>query len=148
MKVWGGRDFNGWEHTFSPGEYTSVDLEYKGLKCDDVSSLEVIGEFCEAVVFEYGDFNKLHPGWSANFTQGRYAAQDLVSRGAKNNDISSFRLVSNVPKPKPERHSVDDIARPGRDVVTKAVNPETWRSAAPPSAVALWFALLAWRAAL
>mmetsp|Transcript_102179 Transcript_102179/g.234132 ORF Transcript_102179/g.234132 Transcript_102179/m.234132 type:complete len:500 (+) Transcript_102179:84-1583(+) len=92
MTVWGGKGFNGWERSFPVGEYSSAELEYQGVKCDDVSSLQVVGDFCEAVTYEFGDFNKLHPGWSAVFHQGRYDAHEIESAGAKNNDISSFKV--------------------------------------------------------
>mmetsp|Transcript_87272 Transcript_87272/g.199227 ORF Transcript_87272/g.199227 Transcript_87272/m.199227 type:complete len:422 (+) Transcript_87272:94-1359(+) len=32
VTIWGGRDFNGWEHTFEPGEYSAAELEYRGVK--------------------------------------------------------------------------------------------------------------------
>mmetsp|Transcript_102181 Transcript_102181/g.234149 ORF Transcript_102181/g.234149 Transcript_102181/m.234149 type:complete len:496 (+) Transcript_102181:84-1571(+) len=92
MTVWGGKGFNGWERSFPVGEYSSAELEYQGVKCDDVSSLQVVGDFCESVTYEFGDFNKLHPGWSAVFHQGRYDAHEIESAGAKNNDISSFKV--------------------------------------------------------
>jgi hypothetical protein len=67
-------------------------LEFQGVRCDDVSSLEVVGDFCETVTYEFGDFNRLHTGWSATFRQGKYDAHEIESAGAKNNDISSFKV--------------------------------------------------------
>jgi hypothetical protein len=126
MTVWGGEEFSGWQHTFRPGNYSGVELEYNGLKCDDVSSVEIVGEFCEATVFEYGDFNKLHPGWSTKLTQGKYTADQLISKGAKNNDISSFRLVHlGQQAPKHDTTKKVNATNPVR-VVTQDV----WRSSA------------------
>mmetsp|Transcript_2752 Transcript_2752/g.6262 ORF Transcript_2752/g.6262 Transcript_2752/m.6262 type:complete len:531 (+) Transcript_2752:79-1671(+) len=92
MTVWGGHDFSGWERTFPVGNYSAAELEYLGVKCDDISSLEVLGPDCEAHTFEYGDFNQLHGGWDAKFQEGKYGREDIVSHGAKNNDISSFKV--------------------------------------------------------
>mmetsp|Transcript_5075 Transcript_5075/g.12507 ORF Transcript_5075/g.12507 Transcript_5075/m.12507 type:complete len:376 (+) Transcript_5075:557-1684(+) len=92
VTIWGGRDFNGWEKTFGIGNYSAAELEYQGVKCDDVSSLEVIGDFCEMKSYEFGDFNKLHNGWIATFRQGKYDVKEIESAGARNNDISSFRV--------------------------------------------------------
>mmetsp|Transcript_3274 Transcript_3274/g.7844 ORF Transcript_3274/g.7844 Transcript_3274/m.7844 type:complete len:543 (-) Transcript_3274:122-1750(-) len=92
VTIYGGKGFTGWEKSFSPGEYSSVELEYLGVKCDDISSLEVYGEYCHMHAFEYGDFNKVHDGFDVIFDEGRHDHDDLVSAGAKNNDISSFKV--------------------------------------------------------
>jgi hypothetical protein len=92
VTMWGGRAFDGWEHTFSIGDYNSAELEFRGLKCDDISSLEVVGDFCMLTGYEYGDFNRIHAGWEANFTQGKYDVHDMESRGAMNNDMSSLKV--------------------------------------------------------
>jgi hypothetical protein len=93
VTIWGGRDFNGWEQTFEPGSYSAVELEYRGVKCDDISSLEVVGDFCKMTAFEFGDFNVAHDGWVAKFGQGKYDSVGIEAAGAKNNDISSFKIV-------------------------------------------------------
>jgi len=92
VTIWGGKTFEGWEHSFGPGDYTSVELEYRGLKCDDISSLEVFGDYCEMKAYEYGDFNNEHSGWTAKFRHGKYDVAGLEAAGAKNNDISSFKV--------------------------------------------------------
>eukprot|EP00451_Oxyrrhis_marina_P003289 CAMPEP_0204274388 /NCGR_PEP_ID=MMETSP0468-20130131/25157_1 /ASSEMBLY_ACC=CAM_ASM_000383 /TAXON_ID=2969 /ORGANISM="Oxyrrhis marina" /LENGTH=567 /DNA_ID=CAMNT_0051250591 /DNA_START=123 /DNA_END=1826 /DNA_ORIENTATION=+ len=92
VTIWGGKTFEGWEHSFGPGDYTSVELEYRGLKCDDISSLEVFGDYCEMKAYEYGDFNVEHSGWTAKFGHGKYDVAGLEAAGAKNNDISSFKV--------------------------------------------------------
>mmetsp|Transcript_1417 Transcript_1417/g.2999 ORF Transcript_1417/g.2999 Transcript_1417/m.2999 type:complete len:515 (+) Transcript_1417:133-1677(+) len=92
VTLWGGSGFSGWTKTFSPGDYSAPELEYRGVKCDDISSVEVVGDYCKLTAYEFGDFNKAHPGWSAVFTMGKYSSQDFVAAGAKNNDISSFKL--------------------------------------------------------
>jgi len=97
VTMWGGKGFDGWEHVFEAGEYSSTELEYRGLKCDDISSMEVVGDYCHVKVFEYGDFNTIHPGWNATFPMGKYTAGDLESRGAKNNDISAFKIWRDTP---------------------------------------------------
>jgi hypothetical protein len=65
-------------------------MELKGAKCDDISSIKVTGLFCHATAFEFGDFNKAHHGWKAEFGVGAYKNKDMVSRGAKDNDVSSM----------------------------------------------------------
>jgi hypothetical protein len=83
---------------FEPGNFTGPELEYRGVKCDDISSLEVVGDFCKLEAFEFGDFNKEHSGWKAEFLMGKYDATQLAPQGAKNDDISSFKLIR-LPKP-------------------------------------------------
>mmetsp|Transcript_32092 Transcript_32092/g.78341 ORF Transcript_32092/g.78341 Transcript_32092/m.78341 type:complete len:531 (+) Transcript_32092:97-1689(+) len=98
VTMWGGKTFDGWEHTFTIGEYNSAELEFRGLKCDDVSSLEVVGDFCEMVGYEFGDFNKIHNGWEAKFTQGKYDVNEMEAHGARNNDMSSLKVYSTKKK--------------------------------------------------
>lgn len=95
--VYGGPSFDGWSLSFGPGDYTVSDMEVKGAKCDDVSSLKVNGLFCEAHVFEYGDFNVQHKGWQAVFKHGQYDRQGLLTGGAKDNDISSMKVKQTMP---------------------------------------------------
>mmetsp|Transcript_102271 Transcript_102271/g.234495 ORF Transcript_102271/g.234495 Transcript_102271/m.234495 type:complete len:545 (-) Transcript_102271:95-1729(-) len=92
VTIWGSKNFGGWEHTFEVGEYNSAELEYLGVKCDDISSLEVFGYSCEMHAFEYGDFNKAHGGWEAKFRHGKHDAHQIEQAGAKNNDISAFKV--------------------------------------------------------
>mmetsp|Transcript_1416 Transcript_1416/g.2993 ORF Transcript_1416/g.2993 Transcript_1416/m.2993 type:complete len:575 (+) Transcript_1416:133-1857(+) len=137
VTVWGGRAFDGWEHSFGPGEYSSVDLEYKGLKCDDVSSLEVVGDYCEMTVYQFGDFNKLHKGWTAEFKMGKYDVHDLEAQGARNNDISSFKIVRKVPE-KPHRHAHEKHVKQHQNSTPawqKALTPERSHSGVAGTAV-------------
>lgn len=84
---------NSWMHEFNEGEYSAAELEFQGVKCDDISSMEVIGFHCKVTVYEYGDFNEEHRGFKATFPEGQYSRDDLVSGGAANNDISSFKVI-------------------------------------------------------
>jgi len=88
--VFGGPNFDGWSLTFEPGKYSNSDMELKGAKCDDISSVKVFGDFCHMTAFEFGDFNKKHHGWQAEFGSGAFTNKDLLARGAKDNDISSL----------------------------------------------------------
>lgn len=99
VTVYGGPNFDGWHFSFGPGEYSSVDLEHAGVKCDDISSLEVVGEYCSTVGYQYGDFNKAHDGWRAEFKQGQHTASDIELAGGKDNDMSSFK-VAQAQRPK------------------------------------------------
>eukprot|EP00451_Oxyrrhis_marina_P038732 CAMPEP_0204386000 /NCGR_PEP_ID=MMETSP0469-20131031/58097_1 /ASSEMBLY_ACC=CAM_ASM_000384 /TAXON_ID=2969 /ORGANISM="Oxyrrhis marina" /LENGTH=530 /DNA_ID=CAMNT_0051379123 /DNA_START=41 /DNA_END=1633 /DNA_ORIENTATION=- len=92
--VFGGPNFDGWSLELPQGDYTSSDLELKGAKCDDISSLKIFGVFCHAVGYQYGDFNKQHDGWKADFPYGEYKTKDMVQRGARDNDISSIKVFS------------------------------------------------------
>jgi len=92
--VFGGPNFDGWSLELPKGDYTSSDLELKGAKCDDISSLKVFGVFCHAMGYQYGDFNKQHDGWKADFPYGEYKTKDMVQRGARDNDISSIKVFS------------------------------------------------------
>jgi len=92
VTIWGGKDFNGWEHSFEVGEYNSAELEYRGVKCDDISSLEVVGQYCTMKAYRFGDFNQAHEGWTATFQHGRHDKHDIEAAGARNNDISSFKV--------------------------------------------------------
>jgi len=91
--VFGGPNFDGWSLEFTPGEYTVSDMEVKGAKCDDISSMKVLGYYCKTTVYEFGDFNGQHKGWMADFGPGSYTRQQLVDGGAKDNDISSLKVV-------------------------------------------------------
>jgi len=88
--VFGGPNFDGWSLAFGPGKWTNADMELKGAKCDDISSIKVTGVFCHATAFEFGDFNKAHHGWKAEFSVGEYNTKAMVGLGAKDNDISSL----------------------------------------------------------
>mmetsp|Transcript_23752 Transcript_23752/g.53862 ORF Transcript_23752/g.53862 Transcript_23752/m.53862 type:complete len:383 (+) Transcript_23752:549-1697(+) len=90
--VFGGPNFDGWSLEFGPGEYTVADMEAKGAKCDDISSMKVYGLFCRVAVFQFGDFNGAYSGWQANFGPGFYDREKLVDGGARDNDISSLRV--------------------------------------------------------
>mmetsp|Transcript_2981 Transcript_2981/g.7074 ORF Transcript_2981/g.7074 Transcript_2981/m.7074 type:complete len:565 (+) Transcript_2981:155-1849(+) len=92
VTIWGGKGFKGWEVSLPPGSYGSAELEYRGVKCDDISSVQVQGVFCETVTFEYGDFNQAHSGWQATFREGKYDVDGLEAGGAKDNDISSLKV--------------------------------------------------------
>mmetsp|Transcript_3268 Transcript_3268/g.7821 ORF Transcript_3268/g.7821 Transcript_3268/m.7821 type:complete len:533 (-) Transcript_3268:46-1644(-) len=90
--VYGGPEFDGWSLEFTPGEYSVSDMEAKGAKCDDISSVKVFGVFCETDVYQYGDFNKAHQGWNATLKPGAYNRQGLLDHGAQDNDISSMKV--------------------------------------------------------
>jgi hypothetical protein len=68
-------------------------MEAKGAKCDDISSLKVYGIYCQTTVYEFGDFNQQHKGWQATFGPGFFARDQLVKGGAKDNDISSMKVI-------------------------------------------------------
>lgn len=93
VTLYGGKKFSGWSMMFEPGNYTAPELEYRGVKCDDISSLEIVGDFCKLEAFEFGDFNQEHPGWRAAFLSGKYDSAAFAPQGAKNDDISSFKLM-------------------------------------------------------
>mmetsp|Transcript_1664 Transcript_1664/g.3439 ORF Transcript_1664/g.3439 Transcript_1664/m.3439 type:complete len:501 (+) Transcript_1664:84-1586(+) len=88
--VYGGPNFDGWSLVFGPGKWNNADMEVKGAKCDDISSMKVMGLYCHVTAFEFGDFNKAHHGWKAEFGPGEYDLKGLTSRGAQDNDISSL----------------------------------------------------------
>mmetsp|Transcript_12349 Transcript_12349/g.29382 ORF Transcript_12349/g.29382 Transcript_12349/m.29382 type:complete len:541 (+) Transcript_12349:2-1624(+) len=117
VTIWGGKNFGGWEHTFGVGEYSSAELEYRGVKCDDISSLEVFGDFCEMKAYEYGDFNHAHGGWEVTFKHGKYDAAAIESAGAKNNDISSFK-VYRTGQPDFQAGSAKDFADSARNAAS------------------------------
>jgi len=96
VTVFGNDNFTAkgsWSLQFGPGEYSAAELEYRGAKCDDVSSIEIVGPRCKMTVYEYGDFNQEHKGWQAELAEGKHSPKELVAAGAKNNDISSFKVV-------------------------------------------------------
>jgi hypothetical protein len=123
VTVFGGKGFTGWEKSFSPGDYSSVELEYLGVKCDDISSLEVYGIDCHMKAFEYGDFNKVHSGFEAVFDEGRHDHDDLVAAGAKNNDISSFKVY--------KTGGVPSIQNMTGELPWNATNPMPWNASNP-----------------
>mmetsp|Transcript_52568 Transcript_52568/g.119761 ORF Transcript_52568/g.119761 Transcript_52568/m.119761 type:complete len:529 (-) Transcript_52568:95-1681(-) len=88
--VYGGPNFDGWSLKFEPGKYTNSDMEIRGAKCDDVSSIKVLGLYCHVTAFQYGDFNKAHHGWKAEFGPGGYTTKDMLAAGAQDNDVSSM----------------------------------------------------------
>mmetsp|Transcript_15198 Transcript_15198/g.33912 ORF Transcript_15198/g.33912 Transcript_15198/m.33912 type:complete len:497 (-) Transcript_15198:62-1552(-) len=131
-RVYGGPKFDGWSLDFAVGEYSVADMEAMGAKCDDISSLKVVGHFCEVTAYEYGDFNAQHPGWSAKFTEGEYDKNGLYKAGAKDNDISSMKVYmtsgsSNQTFP---GTSVPIIPRG----IPKVVAPDGWDRSRPRSA--------------
>mmetsp|Transcript_58388 Transcript_58388/g.125625 ORF Transcript_58388/g.125625 Transcript_58388/m.125625 type:complete len:538 (+) Transcript_58388:135-1748(+) len=96
--VYGGKEFDGWDRTFEEGEYNAAELEYEGVKCDDISSLEVIGVYCEVKAYEFGDFNAAHKGWVATFKEGKFNKEEMEQEGARNNDMSSFVVAMKKPE--------------------------------------------------
>jgi hypothetical protein len=78
---------------FEPGNFTAPELEYRGVKCEDISSLEVVGDNCMVEAYEFGDFNQEHSGWTATFRSGKHDAAQFAPAGAKNDDISSFKVI-------------------------------------------------------
>mmetsp|Transcript_32474 Transcript_32474/g.78015 ORF Transcript_32474/g.78015 Transcript_32474/m.78015 type:complete len:501 (+) Transcript_32474:122-1624(+) len=138
VTIYGGGLFEGWEHTFKAGSYSSSELEYEGVKCDDISSLEVVGARCQMTAFQYGDFNQQHQGWKATFREGKYDVEAMEANGARNNDISSFKLVK-LPKPDPpaRHHDLHPHSAPGHDSPGNPIHPSVRHSsAAAVSAVA------------
>lgn len=110
VTVYGSKDLNenkqGWTLDFDQeGSYSGAELEYRGAKCDDISSLEVVGVYCEMTAYQYGDFNRAHSGWRAEFHEGKHEAAELEAAGAQNNDISSFELRMNRPVKKEPIHN-------------------------------------------
>lgn len=128
VTIYGGGLFEGWEHTFRAGSYSSSELEYEGVKCDDISSLEVVGARCQMTAFQYGDFNQQHQGWKAVFREGKYDAEALEANGARNNDISSFEVVK-LPKPDPPARHADlhPHSEPGHDSPGNPIRPSAVR---------------------
>mmetsp|Transcript_39186 Transcript_39186/g.94168 ORF Transcript_39186/g.94168 Transcript_39186/m.94168 type:complete len:514 (+) Transcript_39186:112-1653(+) len=117
-----------WSLQFGPGEYSAAELEYRGAKCDDISSVEVVGFRCEMIVYEFGDFNQEHSGFEATLDEGEYTAADLERRGAKNNDISSFRVIK---RPKSTTTTTTTV-----DIVQQVVQPVLDKSAASVATLA------------
>mmetsp|Transcript_10793 Transcript_10793/g.23833 ORF Transcript_10793/g.23833 Transcript_10793/m.23833 type:complete len:549 (-) Transcript_10793:51-1697(-) len=97
VTIYGGKEFDGWDITLDPGNYSSAELEFRGVKCDDISSLLVVGHFCKVTGYEYGDFNTEHKGWSANFSSGKYNSQAILEKGGRDNDMSSLQIVFDKP---------------------------------------------------
>jgi len=96
--AFGGPNFDGWSLEFKEGEYTVSDMEAMGARCDDISSLKVVGLYCQTTVYEFGDFNGQHKGWEATFGRGAYDRMGLVQGGAKDNDISSLKVHRHAPQ--------------------------------------------------
>mmetsp|Transcript_22796 Transcript_22796/g.48847 ORF Transcript_22796/g.48847 Transcript_22796/m.48847 type:complete len:551 (+) Transcript_22796:184-1836(+) len=121
VTVFGNDNFTAkgsWSLQFGPGEYSAAELEYRGAKCDDVSSIEIVGPLCKMTVFEYGDFNQEHKGWQAEFSEGKHSPKELVAAGAKNNDISSFKVVKEdapATRTTTEAASEEDVSGPWYD---------------------------------
>jgi len=88
-----GQQHGKWHLALKPGEYSSSDLEHQGVKCDDISSIKVEGHFCSTTVYEYGDFNKAHDGFKVTLEEGAYNRDRLAAEGAKDNDISSLKVI-------------------------------------------------------
>lgn len=97
VKVYGKDYRQGWEATFKPGTYNYTLMEKAGATCQDISSIEVLGECCTIQVFDYGDCNKKWAnGFSAAFSFGRYDKQEIENAGASNNDISCIIVRSSA----------------------------------------------------
>jgi hypothetical protein len=136
--VYGSKDLNEnkkeWSLEFNEGSYSGAELEYRGAKCDDISSVEVVGVYCHMTAYQFGDFNRAHSGWTAEFREGKHDASELEAAGAQNNDISSFELKMQRPVKKEQHHNVTH-----RHVfkLPKIVQPPHHSSAAAFGAV--WF---------
>jgi len=93
-----GKDYRqGWVAEFGPGMYNYTLMEKAGATCQDISSIEVVGDCCVIQVFDYGDCNKKWAnGFSASFGFGRYDQQEIQDAGASNNDISCIIVRSSA----------------------------------------------------
>mmetsp|Transcript_9978 Transcript_9978/g.21974 ORF Transcript_9978/g.21974 Transcript_9978/m.21974 type:complete len:516 (+) Transcript_9978:117-1664(+) len=119
VTLYGGQLLDGWRATFGVGDYTTDDLIRKGVKCEDVSSVKVQGECCQAHLYQYGDFNRAHDGWNASLTAGDYDVDALEAAGAQDNDVSAMVVAlsgecsGSTQHPRKRRHhgmSVDSLS--------------------------------------
>jgi hypothetical protein len=119
VHLYGNPDFSGWRANFIPGSYNTEELLAHGAKCEEVSSIRVVGECCLAKVYQYGDFNSRNAGWEATLRKGDHDLFLLGEAGVKNNDVSSMKVEFDDDCGKPSKlrrsssSSGDDAARPG-----------------------------------
>jgi len=125
--LYGGPNFDGWSLDFPVGEYYNSDMEARGAKCDDVSSLQVVGHYCHMRGYAFADFNERHPGWEAEFGEGRYNVHEMVAKGAKDNDLSSLKVFE---VGRPAVSSGPSVDRQSLDS-TGVVGSATWKHLGP-----------------
>eukprot|EP00451_Oxyrrhis_marina_P000299 CAMPEP_0204265874 /NCGR_PEP_ID=MMETSP0468-20130131/9959_1 /ASSEMBLY_ACC=CAM_ASM_000383 /TAXON_ID=2969 /ORGANISM="Oxyrrhis marina" /LENGTH=548 /DNA_ID=CAMNT_0051240873 /DNA_START=200 /DNA_END=1842 /DNA_ORIENTATION=- len=92
VSLYGGAYFTGWHTTFAPGSFDTKDMIGAGAKCQEVSSAVVQGRCCHAQLYQYGDFNKKHNGWTATLQHGRYDVEALAVKGVQDNDVSALKV--------------------------------------------------------
>ena len=80
-------DYKGWKVNFSVGEFNLPNIEARGGKNDQISSLKVMPGY-RAKLYEHADFK----GKEVIFTPGNYNFKDFLKKGAKNDDISSIKV--------------------------------------------------------
>ena len=103
IKVRGGPDccaivyehdhFKGWAGAFTPADYSySEFVSQGGVENDRVSSIRVrsdgCSEPCSATLYQHSGFG----GWNADFEEGFYDLNDIISRGGKNDDASAIKV--------------------------------------------------------
>mmetsp|Transcript_29588 Transcript_29588/g.70993 ORF Transcript_29588/g.70993 Transcript_29588/m.70993 type:complete len:571 (+) Transcript_29588:147-1859(+) len=92
VELYGGAYFDGWKAPLGPGSYSTDQLVQHGVKCEEISSVKVIGRCCHARLYQYGDFNQRHKGWKVTVGSGNYDADALEDQGARDNDISAVKI--------------------------------------------------------
>lgn len=86
---------SGWSVTFENGDYDAASIIDSAFVDDDMSSMRVIGDGCQVVLYNSADFTTSGPdSWSATFTTGEYMLADLnaAGRGFVNDQLSSFKV--------------------------------------------------------
>mmetsp|Transcript_74224 Transcript_74224/g.197967 ORF Transcript_74224/g.197967 Transcript_74224/m.197967 type:complete len:561 (+) Transcript_74224:185-1867(+) len=92
VNLFGGRYLDGWTVGFAPGNYNTTEMIARGATCEQVSSAQVHGICCFAMLYEYGDFNRRHRGWEVQLEKGKYPLEKLENLGVENNDVSAIQV--------------------------------------------------------
>jgi hypothetical protein len=92
VELYGGAFFDGWKAELPLGSFSTDDLVQRGVKCEEVSSVKVLGRCCHARLFQFGDFNQRHKGWEVTLKSGDYDADALEDAGARDNDVSAVKV--------------------------------------------------------
>mmetsp|Transcript_27738 Transcript_27738/g.59024 ORF Transcript_27738/g.59024 Transcript_27738/m.59024 type:complete len:586 (+) Transcript_27738:97-1854(+) len=114
VQLFGGPEFDGWNVTLPQGSFNTDDLIARGVKCEETSSVRVLGTCCEASLFQYGDFNRRNKGWHLKLVEGDYTADQLSERGADDNDLSSLKVHH---RPRCGNGKTDHMFRPPKEGV-------------------------------
>mmetsp|Transcript_57607 Transcript_57607/g.123842 ORF Transcript_57607/g.123842 Transcript_57607/m.123842 type:complete len:565 (-) Transcript_57607:36-1730(-) len=92
VELFGEATFSGWQATFEPGRYNTEEMIMHGARCEEVSSIKIVGHCCKAKFYQYGDFNRRTKGWSAQVGVGEYDGEEMEDAGVVNNDVSSMKI--------------------------------------------------------